>query len=406
MTLLLVVAALFVGVQLVTLLVNLGMFPVLDAFVSEGVSRTEGRVERKKEKGEREVTNSFFAARDAIPELRGVNEARGTGGRVSILIPARNEALNLPETLPRVLAQPGACEVIVLNDQSTDATREVLAGLAASSPHLKVLEGAALPSGWSGKNWACHQLAQAATGDVLVFTDADVIWEAGTLSALLNFKTSEQAEYVSVWPRQITKTLAERVTVPVIDLILLGALPYWGVRRLPFAAFSAGNGQLMLFTKAAYSKIGGHAAFKSEVLEDVRMGQAAKGAGVRMALALGGRAVATRMYRSQGELLNGFSKNILAATSNSKVALVGLSVLSTLVYTLAWPLGFINPWWFAVGTAGLLQRGLTCYKTRRTPLEALLQPFMAYSLLHITYRALRRGGGYVWKGREYGPGRA
>ncbi len=367
MTLLLVVAALFVGMQLVTLLVNLRMFPVLDAFTNEGLE----------------------------PAFE----------RVSILIPARNEALNLPQTLPRVLAQE-AHEVIVLNDQSTDATREVLAGFAANSPHLKVLEGAALPSGWSGKNWACHQLVQAATGDVLVFTDADVCWEEDTLGALLNFKRQENAEYVSVWPRQITQTLAERVTVPVIDLVLLGALPYWGVRHLPFAAFSAGNGQLMLFTRAAYRTVGGHAAFKGEVLEDVRMGQAAKGAGAKTALALGGRAVATRMYRSQKELLNGFSKNILAAASNSKVALVVLSLLSTLVYSLAWPLGFVNPWWFAVGAAGLLQRGLTAYKTRRSPLEALLQPFMAYSLLQIVYRALRRGGGYVWKGREYGPGRA
>ena len=279
-------------------------------------------------------------------------------------------------------------------------------GSRRKAPHLKVLEGESLPSGWSGKNWACHQLAQAATGDVLVFIDADVFWEADTLDALLSFKAAEDAGYVSVWPRQITKTLAERLCVPVIDLVLLGALPYLGVRWLPFAAFSAGNGQLMLFTRAAYSKIGGHAAFKNEVLEDVRMGQAAKGAGVKTALALGGRAVATRMYRSQRELLNGFSKNILAAVSNSRGALVGLSLLSTLVYSLAWPLGFVNPWWFAVGAAGLVQRGLTAYKTRRNPLEALLQPFMAYSLLQVTYRALRRGGGYVWKGREYGPGRA
>ena len=404
MTLLLVVAALFVGVQLVTLLVNLWTFPVLDAFAGEGVPSTERKVQSEKGKAKNE--GFFSSAQNEVSPGGDANRARETGNRVSLLVPARNEALNLPGTLPRVLAQPGAYEVIVLNDQSTDGTGAVLAGLAANSPHLKVLEGAALPSGWSGKNWACHQLAQAASGDVLVFTDADVFWEADTLTALLAFKATEQAEYVSVWPRQITKTLAERVTVPVIDLILLGALPYWGVRRLPFAAFSAGNGQMMLFTKGAYSKIGGHAAFRNEVLEDVRMGQAAKGAGVKTALALGGQAVATRMYRSQKELLNGFSKNILAAVSNSRGALVGLSALSTLVYSLAWPLGFVNPWWFAVGAAGLVQRGLTAYKTRRNPLEALLHPFMAYSLLQVTYRALRRGGGYVWKGREYGPGRA
>lgn len=368
-TLLIVVAALFVGVQLLTLLINLWGFPVLDCFLSG----------------------------EPVPR---------TGERVSILIPARNEARTLPETLPRVLAQKGAHEVLVLNDESSDATGEILARLEHLTPRLKVLGGKALPSGWSGKNWACHQLAEAATGDVLVFTDADVYWEADTLKALLAFKAAEKAEYVSAWPRQVTKTLAERLTVPAIDLVLLGALPYWGVRHLPFAAFSAGNGQLMLFTRQAYQVIGGHAAFRSEVLEDVRMGQAAKGAGVRTALALGGGAVATRMYRSQEELLEGFSKNILASVSNSKVALVILSLLSTLVYTLAWPLALIEPRWFAVGAAGLVQRALTSYKTRRNPLEALLQPFMAYSLWRIVYRALRRGGSYRWKGREYSPEKA
>ena len=364
MAALLTVAFAFVGVQLLVLLSNLFFFPVLK--------------------------RPSYEALMATPTYK-----------ISILIPARNEALNLPDTLPWVLAQRGVHEVIVLDDASTDATAELLQSFASKYPALRVLSGHPLPSGWGGKNWACHQLAKAATGDILVFTDADVRWTRGTLTALCAFQAIEQADFVSVWPRQLTLTLPERLTVPVIDLVLLGNLPYLGVRFLDSGVFAAGNGQLMLWTRPAYEQVGGHLAFRDEVLEDVRMGQHAKRVGLKVALAVGGELISTRMYRSLPELVEGFSKNILSAANNSKTVLVVLSLLNALVYTFPWLLGFVNPWWFLVGLLGLVQRALTCLKTRRGLLEAFLQPLMFLPLWLIAYRALRRGGRYTWKGREY-----
>ena len=255
----------FVGIQLLTLVTNLFTFPVLGTM----------------KKGDKEVKAP-------------------SPPKVSILIPARNEEATLPLTLPRILAQPEVYEVLVLDDDSQDRTAEVLALFAAQSPALRVLKGKPLPAGWSGKNWACEQLAEAASGTMLIFTDADVLWEKGTLGALLSFQQAQKAAFVSVWPRQITHTLAERLVVPLIDMILLGSLPYLGVKYLPFGAFSAGNGQLMLWTRRAYRRVGGHTAFKGEVLEDVRMGQAAKRRGLRVALALGGEVLSTRMYQNGG----------------------------------------------------------------------------------------------------------
>lgn len=352
-----IIAAIFIGVQLLTLLTNLIFFPTLKPSQSEFKEH------------------------------------------VSILVPARNEAENLPETLPRLLAQTGNFELIVLNDQSTDHTAKVLETFT-SSPRFRFVQGEPLPPGWSGKNWACHQLAQLAQGDILIFTDADVRWEPSTLNSLLAFKQENAASYVSVWPRQLTESLLERITIPAIDLILLGSLPYLGVKYLPFGAFSAGNGQLMLFTWGAYETLGGHAAFKGEVLEDVRMGQAAKGLGIPTALALGGKVLSTRMYTTHEALLEGFSKNILAATGHRAV-LIALGLLNTLTYSLSWFLGLINPWWFVIALLGLLQRALSCIKTKRSPLEAFLQPLMPLPLWRISLRALRRGGGYSWKGRDY-----
>ena len=362
-SLLLVLAYAFLGFQLLTLLSNLLAFPVLES-----------------------------APTFTSPE------------RVSLLVPARNEALTLPHTLPKLLGQIEAHEIIVLDDASSDATPQLLQAFKEKNRKLKVLAGEPLPKGWGGKNWACHQLAEAASGDLLIFTDADVSWSPGALASVLELRRQTDAQYLSVWPRQVTKTFWERVTVPVIDLVLLGALPYLGVKYIGAAALSAGNGQLMLWTREAYMRVGGHAAFKNEVLEDVRMGQAAKGAGLRVALALGGKMVSARMYRSQTDILEGFSKNILAAVGNSRVALAALSLANGLVYSLSWVLGFVDPWWFGVGALGFIQRALTSWKTGRHPGDAFLQPFVVYPLWRIAYRAWRRGGSYTWKGRSYGGG--
>lgn len=334
----------------------------------------------------------------AFPLLRPAAPIRPP--KVSLLIPARNEAENLRETLSGFLAQ-GADEVIVLDDDSSDGTLALLTEAAAAAPALKVLRGAPLPAGWSGKNWACWQLAAAARGDVLIFTDADVYWQPGALAALLAFCERQRAEFVSVWPRQRTLSLLERLAVPVIDLILLGGLPYWGVRYLPFAALSAGNGQLMLWTRAAYDRVGGHAAFAGEVLEDVRMGQAAKRAGLRVALALGGGLLSTRMYRSAAALYEGFSKNVLAAAGYRAWLLIVLVGLSVLVHTLAWPLGLLEPRFWLVGALSLLQRLLTNLKTGRSLAEVPLQPLLSYPLVRIALRALVARGSYSWKGRRY-----
>ena len=137
------------------------------------------------------------------------------------------------------------------------------------------------------------------------------------------------------------------------------------------------------------------------MLEDVRMGQAAKGLGIPTALALGGEVLSTRMYETDEALLEGFSKNILAATGYNRSLLLILGILNTLAYSLSWVLGFINPWWFVIAILGLAQRALTSLKTKRSPLEALLQPLMPFPIWRISLRALRRKGAYTWKGRDY-----
>ncbi len=357
------------------------------------------------------VAAAFVAAQLAIALVNAVTFPRlptpttspdAPRPRVSLLVPARDEATTLPRTLPALLAQ-GADEVIVLDDDSSDGTAELLAEAARRHPDLQVLRGAPLPAGWNGKNWACQQLAEAARGELWVFTDADVRWRDGALASLLTRHGVTRPGLLTVWPRQLVGGWLERIAVPQVDMVLLGALPHPLVSRLPFASLAAGNGQAMAWTPDAYRAAGGHAAVAGEVLEDVRMAQRAKAAGVRLDLLLGDRWLATRMYHGADEVIDGFAKNVLAA-AGSAPALVGLVVLNLLAYTAAWPLAALDARWLAVGVGGLALRALVAGIVGRSPWEALTQPAAPLALTAIAARALRRRGGYAWRGREYAPG--
>jgi glycosyltransferase involved in cell wall biosynthesis len=338
-----------------------------------------------------------FTFRRLVP-----GEASAPRSGVSILVPARDEEETLPRTLPRLLAQ-GADEVLVLDDGSRDATRAVVERLALHDARLRLVPGEPLAEGWSGKNWACHQLAREATGDVLLFTDADVTWSPGALSALLAVHAREDADLLTVWPRQRCVTLGERAVVPLVDMLLISTLPAL-LAPLPWpASLTGANGQCMLWRRAAYDAVGGHAAVQGEVLEDVRLAQLAKGAGRKVVLRLGGRMLETRMYRSYAEAVMGFGKNALAAAGGRRWALVALLAINLLTYTLSWPLAlWVDARWWAVAIAGVLLRALTNGVSLRSPLEAVLQPIGALAFAPIVALSLRWAGAYEWRGRRYG----
>src|SRR5512146_2013470 len=144
---------------------------------------------------------------------------------ISLLVPARDEGRRLPAALAGMRAQDVA-EIIVLDDQSGDDTAAVVRRAAAADARVRLLRGTPPPPGWSGKNWACHQLAAAARGDVLLFCDADVLLAPGAVDACLTQLRAQRADVFSVFPRQHTRMLGERLLVPLIDDVLLAFLPH------------------------------------------------------------------------------------------------------------------------------------------------------------------------------------
>jgi glycosyltransferase involved in cell wall biosynthesis len=193
----------------------------------------------------------------------------------AVLIPARNEAHNLPTCLESLLADPNpALCVWVLDDHSTDGTAAVVQMLAARDSRLQLLRGAPLPAGWGGKMFACHQLATAALQTrpkphVLLFVDADVEVQPGTVGRVISLLQQQpHLGLLSGVPKQLASSAGERWLVHNIMLVLIGYLPMWMLRG-PRTSVAAGCGQFMAFTAAAYSAVGGHAAYRASVHDGV-----------------------------------------------------------------------------------------------------------------------------------------
>ncbi len=235
---------------------------------------------------------------------------------VSVLIPARDEARNIAGCLDTLLLQTYKnMEIIVYNDQSTDATTEIAGKYAQKYSKIRLLEGSQLPPGWVGKNWACHQLSQAANGDYLIFTDADNRYAPSAVRNTLGWMKKYNLGMLSAFPQQITKTFAEKLVVPVIDLILYGALPLWLAHSSRRPSLSAANGQWIAFTRESYQHIGGHQAVHNQIVEDVELSRRAKNYSINSMTLAGTGILFGRMYRSAGEVWQGFSKNLFGLVS-------------------------------------------------------------------------------------------
>jgi len=326
--------------------------------------------------------------------------------QISILIPARNEAAVIGQTVRGILKQTSQnFELLILDDHSTDGTAEQAIQAANGDPYLKALTGAALPAGWLGKNWACQQLAQAARGEWLIFTDADVCWQPDALAALIAEIERTQADLLTVWPTQYTKTWGERLVVPLMSLAILGYLPLPLVHHTSWPAFAAANGQCLAFRRRAYEKIGGHAAVRDRIIEDVALARRIKTAGFRLRMADGAGQIACRMYHDWVSVRDGFGKNILAGHGNSLIFLAISTIFHWLIFIAPWIFLLLGVWpagSLALIALGVCVRMLTAAATRQRIFDALLMPISTFLMTLIAVRAVwwrYRYGGPQWKGR-------
>jgi len=332
--------------------------------------------------------------------------------QISAIIPARNEEDNIEACVASLATQPEIAEIIVINDQSTDRTVEILARLSRTFPNVKVLEAATLPAGWIGKNHAVWLGAQAAKGEWLLFTDADTMHFPGSAHHALEDARAFDAALVSYSPEQIMQSFAERALIPFVYCRLARKFDFARVND-PSLPDAAANGQFLMIRRDAYDKIGGHRAVADAVLEDVALARRVKQADFRLHFASGEEIARTRMYRSFGAMWQGWTKNLyllLGGTRNS--------ALRELFLVFPWPAivflaagivlrGGISHWLAALGIVWL--GGFHAAYARALRRNRYSTRFIIYYVpgvcLYATALAASgwkyRRGKIVWKGREY-----
>lgn len=240
---------------------------------------------------------------------------------LSVIIPARDEAHNIETSVRSALALdwPGRLEVVVLDDRSTDGTGEILARLAAEDERLKVFEGVELPQGWKGKPHALHRAQAHATGDWLWFVDADVTLDPLGARRIVGKARVQAVEMASALGELVVESFWERVIQTRMGAVIAGGNPLVDVND-PEKDTALANGQCMLFSRAAYDRLGGHEAIKDSVLDDVDFAKRAKSEGEGYRLFYGPGVFKCRMYTSLGEIWQGWTKNLFPAIEYSLIA--------------------------------------------------------------------------------------
>ncbi|MEE4310848.1 MAG: glycosyltransferase [candidate division KSB1 bacterium] len=325
---------------------------------------------------------------------------------VSILVPARNEENNIAECLDGLLSQDYPnFNITVLDDHSEDDTAAIVKKYVQENDRVQYIQGEQLPQEWTGKNWACHQLGRKASGEILVFTDADNRHAPYALSNTVAYMEQYHLGMISAFPEQETVTLAEKLIVPIMDLFVYGTLPLWATYYSSHASLAAANGQWICFTRKAYETLGGHETVKMELVEDTQLSRIAKKRGIRTLTVAGTGAVYCRMYQNVNEVWEGFSKNFYGLTGyNPFVFTLIISIMLA---------GFVSPYllWIVPGLTKLALVGVGMNVLIRLLISAKYKhPILTSVVLHpvgvlfavfIGFNSMLsiKRGRIQWKGR-------
>ncbi|HEY4129707.1 MAG TPA: glycosyltransferase family 2 protein [Gemmatimonadaceae bacterium] len=340
--------------------------------------------------------------------------------RISVIIPARNERRNIERCVRSILATTYLdIEVIVVDDHSDDGTGDIARAMAANDARLRVIEAPPLPPGWFGKQWACMTGARAATGELLLFTDADTWHAPDLLARAVNTLRARDADLLTVAGHQEMHSFWERVIQPQVFGML--SLRYGGTEEVSNTrspANAIANGQFILVRRTAYDAMGGHERVRDRVAEDLTMAQEYVRAKRRIVMVLGTEQFSTHMYASLAELVRGWRKNIYAGGRHAAlggtlgralfpvvllaVPLLGLAAPIALPFALLGVLSHAWLTWSTIVVSVSVIFWMAIYRFMREPIVyALLFPLGLVMLFYIAIGAILRGQRVEWKQRTY-----
>ncbi len=369
---------------------------------------------------------------DKVPEVDALLEGPPGGGTwpfVSIVVPVRNEERNLPRLLPTLLSQryPNY-EVVVVNDQSTDATAQILAGWAAKDERLKVIQGVELPreEGWHGKPHAMYQGAKVAKGEWLLFTDADTKHSELSVSSSMAYALRHEVDLLTIAPCPELGTPSEKLLMPVAFMGVGTFFPAVKVND-PNSQVAIANGQYIFIRREVYDAVGGIEQVKDKIAEDLEFGKLVKSEGYRLYMADGQHLMTVRMYTNLRELWEGWGKNtVLSFRENPVVGMLGVpAIVLSPTLPLLWLKWATRSWRTADRTrnpadevaaawvSALAVMGTLMPFIYRRRIDRMLglgvgwtltQPFgtLVFGLILLnSFLRLITGRGVTWKGRTY-----
>ena len=330
---------------------------------------------------------------------------------ISVIIPARNEEQDIASSLRSVLNQEGVdLEVIVVNDHSTDRTGEIVDDIARSDSRIKVIHNPPLNQGWLGKCNAMQFGAAEATGDYLLFTDADIIHSPGCFATVLNVMHEEAYDFISLLPFLKNHSFLENVNMPIYFFGVAKLLAIQGLED-PDSANAVASGALMLIKTQVFQDIGGFQDVKGEMLDDVGLARLLKTQNYRVGYRLAPECLQVRLFKNNRDAFWGTTKNILVAVEGRlwlAIPLIILGVVQNLAPLFAVALGLLknNGPLLLIGMATYGIQYFSFFFVRRLflfhPLKLLFFPLVAIVATCCIVRALisHAKGAIFWRGRE------
>lgn len=340
-----------------------------------------------------------------IPRLEEGAETRGP--LVSVIIPARNEAGSIERTVRAFLAQTWeSLEIIVVDDRSSDATGSILRSIEAGDPRLHVINGVEPPEGWLGKPWALHQGQGLARGELLLFVDADIVYEPHAVAAAVAQLHAAGSSMVTLFPRLVMETFWEKLAMPYLAVVAYSILPTWLANRTRIPILGVGGGTGNLIRRDHYDAVGGHAALREAVIDDVATARLLRRNGYRTTVARASSLASVRMYQGRRAIVEGFTKNIFAVFHRSYFLTMTLGILGLVFH--------VMPYFWAAGgelvsviTVALITlTRLILFAALRYPLHYAVwaHPFMIVFWTWLWMRSMwvtGVRGQLAWRGRTY-----
>ena len=321
--------------------------------------------------------------------------------KISVLVPLRNEEENAVAIVETLAAQENldSVEFLILNDNSTDKTYELVSVTARGDSRYTLLQGASLPDGWLGKPWALKQLSESANGEILICVDADVRLSKNAIAATVQSMQKHSLDFFSAYPSQVARTFGERMIQPLLQWSWLSSVPLSIAKKSSNPSFAVANGQFFAVRKSALESSGGYSSIKAEVLDDMQMARVLLRNKFKGTVGNGALIAQCHMYSSWFELRNGYAKSLWKGFGGvfGSIIAIALLAITGIVPILAAATG--SPFGWLAFEAILISRVISAKITRGNLFDSLLHPLSAALLIYLIIYSWLMRGRIQWKGR-------